>query len=135
MKAAGKPGAPGGGAAARRAAERRGRRGERAAAWWLRLKGYRILAQGFRLAVGEIDLVARRGAVLAFVEVKSRPDLGEAAAAIGPVQRQRIARAAEAFLQRHPGLAALSPRFDAILVAPGRWPRHIENAWRIGDTP
>ena len=135
MKAAGKPGAPGGRAAARRAAERRGRRGERAAAWWLRLKGYRILAQGFRLAVGEIDLVARRGAVLAFVEVKSRPDLGEAAAAIGPVQRQRIARAAEAFLQRHPGLAALSPRFDAILVAPGRWPRHIEDAWRIGESP
>ncbi len=133
MKATGKPGAPGG-AAARRAAERRGRRGERRAAWWLRLKGYRILAQGFRLGVGEIDLVARRGGVLAFVEVKSRPDLDEAATAIGPIQRERIARAAHAFLQRHPKFAALSPRFDAILVAPGRWPRHIENAWRLGES-
>ena len=135
MRAAGRGGPARGGSAARQAAERRGRRGERAAAWWLRLKGYRILARDFRLAVGEIDLVARRGAVLAFVEVKSRANLDEAAAAIRPSQRARIARAAQAFLQRHPELAALSPRFDAILVAPGRWPRHIENAWRIGESP
>ncbi len=117
----------------RRKAYGRGRRAETLAAWWLRLKGYRILARGFRVAAGEIDLIARRGRLLALIEVKARPSLVQAAAAILPRQRQRIARAAEVFLQRHPGLAGLSLRFDVVLLAPGRLPRHLVNAWRLEE--
>ena len=117
---------------ARRRAWLRGRRAEALAAWLLRLKGYRIVERDFRTTVGEIDLVARRGAVLALVEVKARPSLAEASEAIGPRQRRRIERAAKAFLQRHPALAALDLRFDAVLIAPDCWPRHVTDAWREG---
>lgn len=114
----------------RPAAHRRGRTGERLAAWWLRLKGYRILARDWRTAVGEVDIVARRGAILVMVEVKARPSLAEAAADVRPRQRGRIARAAAAFQQRRPELAACAVRFDAVLVAPGCRPRHVVDAWR-----
>lgn len=114
----------------RQAAWRRGRRAERLAAWWLRLKGYHILARGFRVGAGEIDLVARRGRVLALVEVKARDSMAQALDAVGPTQRARIARAAAAFLQRHPELAGLDVRYDAVLISPGRWPRHVTDAWR-----
>lgn len=115
----------------RRQAYGRGRRAETLAAWWLRLKGYRILARGFRVAAGEIDLIARRGSLLVLAEVKARPNLEQAAQAVLPRQRERIARAAEVFLQRHPELAGLDLRFDVVLLAPGRWPRHLANAWRL----
>jgi putative endonuclease len=114
----------------RRRAWLRGRRAEHLAAIWLRLKGYRVLARGYRSGLGEIDLIARRGRVLALVEVKARGGMAEAGEAIGRRQQQRIARAAKAFLQRHPNLGALDLRFDAILIAPGRWPRHITDVWR-----
>lgn len=114
----------------RRRAWVRGRRAEAVAALWLRLKGYRILARDFRSPVGEIDLVARRGSVLAIVEVKARPGMAEAGEAISPRQRSRIRNAAIAFLQRHPSLGTLDLRFDAVLVVPGRWPRHLTDAWR-----
>ncbi len=114
----------------RRRAWFRGRRAEDRAAWWLRLKGYRILAQDFRTQVGEIDLIARRGRVLACVEVKFRPSLQEAGEAIGPRQRRRIERAATTFLQQNPHLGRLEQRFDAVLIAPRCWPRHISDAWR-----
>jgi len=114
----------------RRRAWLRGRRGEGLAACWLRLKGYRLLARNFRSGAGEIDLVARRGAVLAMVEVKTRGDLASASEALGARQRARIVRATEAFLQQRPNLARLSIRFDVILVAPGRLPRHLLDAWR-----
>ncbi|MFQ6018880.1 MAG: YraN family protein [Kiloniellaceae bacterium] len=117
----------------RRRAYGRGRKAEKLAAWWLRLKGYRILARDFRVPLGEIDLIARRGRVLALVEVKARPNLAAAGEAIGPRQRARIRRAAELFLQRHPGLAGLDVRFDVVLIAAGHRPRHIADAWRIED--
>ncbi|HEY5597871.1 MAG TPA: YraN family protein [Kiloniellales bacterium] len=117
----------------RRLAYGRGRRAELMAAWWLRLKGYRILARGFRVPVGEIDLIARRGRTLALVEVKARPDLATAHAAIGPRQRRRVARAAASFLQRNPALAECDVRFDVVLLAPGRRPRHLAGAWRSDD--
>ncbi|MCZ6763390.1 MAG: YraN family protein [Alphaproteobacteria bacterium] len=121
------------GAQNRRAAERRGRRAETLAAWVLRLKGYRILARGWRTrATGEIDIVARRGRLVAFVEVKARARVGAAAHALSPAPQARIARTAEAFMQRHPRLGGCSWRFDAILVRPGRWPNHIRDAWRVG---
>ncbi len=115
----------------RRRAYGRGRRAETLAACWLRLKGYRILARGFRAPAGEIDLIARRRGVLALVEVKERPSLGDAHAAIQPRQRRRIERAAEVFLQRNPALAGLDVRFDAVLLAPRRLPHHVEDAWRV----
>lgn len=114
----------------RRRAWLRGRRGEVLAACWLCLKGYRLLARNFRSGAGEIDLIARRGATLAMVEVKTRDDLASASEALGARQRTRIVRAAEAFLQQRPHLAQLSIRFDVILVAPRRLPRHLLDAWR-----
>ena len=114
----------------RRRAWVRGRRAERRAAWWLRFKGYRILAQDFRTQRGEIDLVARRGRLLVWVEVKFRPSLQEAGEAIGGRQRRRIERAATTFLQQNPHLGSLDQRFDAVLIAPRHWPRHISDAWR-----
>lgn len=116
--------------ARRRRAWVRGRRAEALAALWLRCKGYRVLARDFRSPVGEIDLVARRGSTLAIVEVKARANLAEAGEAISPRQRRRIRNAAIVFLQRNPSLGTLDLRFDAILMVPGHWPRHLTDAWR-----
>lgn len=116
--------------ARRRAAQAAGRRAERIAAWLLRLKGYSVLAQGFRLPVGEVDILAKRGNVLAAVEVKSRADLTAANEALRPRQQARIMRAAEAYLAQRPDANRLSLRFDVVLIARGRFPRHIEDAWR-----
>jgi putative endonuclease len=113
----------------RRLAEAAGRRAEAIAAWWLRLKGYRIVAQGFRSPLGEIDIVARRGGIVAFVEVKRRATHAGAIEAIQPRQRQRIARAARLYLQSMPALARLQPRFDAVVLVPGHRPRHLPAAW------
>lgn len=115
----------------RRAAFRRGRRGERAALWWLRLKGYRILAQDYRSPAGEIDVVARRGSTLAIIEVKARDSVAAAVEAILPRQRDRIFNAARLFVARHPRHGHCTIRFDIMLVTPGRWPRHIVDAWQI----
>ncbi|CAA7616302.1 YraN family protein [Magnetospirillum sp. UT-4] len=121
--------------AARQRALRRGRTGEALAAWWLRLKGYSVLARGHATGrgtgAGEIDLVVRRGGVLAFVEVKARAAMTDALHAVTANQRRRIARAAEAFLARRPDLTACTMRFDTVMVAPWRLPRHIPNAWRM----
>ncbi|MBL8660610.1 MAG: YraN family protein [Rhodospirillales bacterium] len=110
---------------------RHGRRAETICAWWLRLRGYRIVASRYRCPVGEIDLIARRGRILAFVEVKARDE--DAAEALRPRQRRRIVRAAEAFLQRRPALARLDPRFDLIVLRRRRLPRHVPGAWRADD--
>src|SRR5918996_866238 len=104
--------------ARRQQARRRGRLAEAMCRWHLRLRGWRIVASGWRCPSGEIDIPARRGQVLAIVEGESRADLGTAAGSILPRQRRRIARAASAFLVARPDLARLSPRFDVMLVAP-----------------
>jgi putative endonuclease len=114
----------------RRAAYRRGDRAELICLWLLRLKGYRLLARRYRTPVGEIDLILRRGQVLAAVEVKARDDVASASEAIGARQRQRIVRALTHFLSGRPDLATLSPRFDVMLVAPRRLPIHLVDAWR-----
>ncbi len=113
----------------RRIAQRWGRRSEWLAVWLLRLKGYRVLARQYRLSVGEIDILARRGRVIAVVEVKARTDWRDAAEAISPRQRRRIVHAARAFLARRADLAGHDLRFDVVLVAPWRWPRHLMGAW------
>ena len=114
----------------RRSAERRGRLAEMLCRWHLRLRGWRILARDWRCPVGEIDILARRGRVLAIIEVKTRRDLDSAAASISPRQRRRIVRASEAFLTMRPDLADLDIRFDVMLVDGRRWPRHMASAWR-----
>ncbi len=113
----------------RQRAERRGRWAESLCRWHLRLRGWRILARGWRCRAGEIDILARRGSVLAVIEVKSRQEVATAASALSPRQRRRIVRAAEAFLVARPDLRGLDLRFDLMLVAPRRLPQHWPGAW------
>jgi putative endonuclease len=110
---------------ARRDAERRGRRAEAVAAWYLRLKLYRVLARRYRTPVGEIDLILRRGRTIVFVEVKHRPGEEAALLAVSDAARKRIARAANLWLAAHPRAAGLDQRFDIVLALPGRLPRHF----------
>lgn len=110
-----------------------GRTAETLAAWMLRAKGYRIIGRDCRSAVGEIDIVARRHNLLAFVEVKARRDFTRAAEALGPHQRRRIERAAEAFVAAHPEHSGCDIRFDVVLVTPLGLPRHLAGAWMVGD--
>ena len=110
--------------------ERAGRLAETLAAWLLRLEGFRILARRFATPLGEIDLVARRGELVLFVEVKHRPARAMALEALLPRQQQRIARAAGLYLQCHPELAGCAVRFDLVAMAPWRLPRHVTDVWR-----
>ncbi|MFT6570155.1 MAG: putative endonuclease [Sphingomonas echinoides] len=112
----------------RRHAEASGRRGERIAGWWLRLKGWRILARRVRTPAGEVDLIAKRGTLIAFVEVKLRKTAAELDFAIDERRLSRVAAAAEYLMPSYadPGDDI---RVDVILLAPGTRPRHIENAW------
>ena len=107
--------------------EAHGRRGESLAAWYLRLTGWRILARRIKTPRGEIDLIARRGRVVAFVEVKWRATEAERDLAIDPWRLRRVIAAAEAVAHRYvrPGD---DQRVDVLLLAPGKWPRRIENA-------
>jgi putative endonuclease len=122
-----------GGEQSRRRALRRGALAEWLCRWHLRLRGWRIVASDWRCPSGEIDILARRGGVLAIIEVKSRRDLASAALSVLPRQRRRIARAATAFLLARPDLAELVLRFDVMLVAPLHPPRHVPDAWRLDD--
>lgn len=116
----------------RERAERAGRRAETIACLLLRAKGYRVLARRFRCPAGEIDVIARRGRLVCFVEVKARADREDALRAVTPKARQRIERAASTWLGRlGPFGAAPDVRYDLVTVA-GGWPRHLKAAWRPG---
>jgi putative endonuclease len=117
---------------AKRRAERRGHGAELLCLWHLRLRGYRILARRFRVPSGEIDLIARRGRVLAAIEVKARRSIASASESVSPRQRRRIGRALAHFVAMRPALAGLTLRFDVMLVAPGKLPQHLADAWRDG---
>lgn len=114
----------------RRRALRAGHGAEWAAILYLRCKGYRILARRFLVKGGEIDIVARRGATIAFVEVKLRAVLDDARIAIAPSKRRRMASAARVFVSRH-RIGTLTLRADAIYLAPWRWPLHIPAAFEL----
>ncbi|WP_293906228.1 YraN family protein [Phenylobacterium sp.] len=109
-----------------------GRRSEAWAAVWLMARGYRIL--GFRLKTpqAEIDLLAKRGDVLAVVEVKSRATIEAALEAVSFDQRDRLRRAGASLAARRPSLARCGVRLDLLALAPGRLPRHIPDAWKGG---
>src|SRR5438045_5240640 len=110
---------------ARVAAFRTGVSAESRAAAFLMAKGYRILEKRFRTRYGEIDIVARRRNLVAFIEVKARASLEEAAYAVTARQQVRIVAAAQAWLMAHPEHADFDLRFDAVLIAPRRLPRHL----------
>ena len=97
----------------------------------LMIKGYRLLARNYRIHGGEIDIIARRGRVIAFVEVKARPHLDAAAASITPAKVQRITRAARVWLGRNSWASGSTLRVDAIYVAPFSWPRHLTSAYEL----
>jgi putative endonuclease len=110
-------------------ANRRGHRGEALAAFSLRLKGWRIVAKRYRSPLGEIDLIARRGDLVAMIEVKTRASLMEAMDAVTPSAQRRIMGSADLWLSRQKDAATLSIRFDIIAVLPWRWPIHVERAF------
>ena len=112
----------------RAAAERQGRAGERIAAWWLRLHGWRIAGSRVKTRRGEVDLIARRGRTIAFVEVKTRGDAAGLATAIDEYRLRRVVAAAEALLPRY-GAGVENVRIDVILVRPWRRPVHLANVW------
>lgn len=109
-------------------AEQRGRRAERLAAWYLRFKGWRIIGQRCRVHGGEVDIVARRGGTVSFVEVKWRKAADQLHDAVDEFRLRRVATAATILSARYarPGD---SVRIDVILLAPGRWPTHLTNVW------
>jgi putative endonuclease len=113
----------------RQAAFRTGISAESRAAALLVAKGFRILARRWKSPVGEIDIIARRRSLLVFVEVKARNTLDAAAESVSPRQRQRIAAAAEAWLATYPDDSIKDIRLDAMLVVPGKMPRHIMGAF------
>ena len=113
----------------RAAAEARGRKAERRAAWWLRLHGWRILGERLRVSVGEVDLVARRGRTLAFIEVKWRDRPEDLDLAIDQWRLRRVAAAAEMLAPRF-ARPADDIRIDVMLLAPKRLPRHLVHVWQ-----
>ncbi|NLS18356.1 YraN family protein [Rhizobium sp. P40RR-XXII] len=113
----------------RQKAWRRGHAAEYFAAAFLMLKGYRILAIRHRTKLGEIDIVARKGDLAVFVEVKSRRGAREAIDAVSFSSQNRIRAASDLWLARQPDFARLSQRYDIVAMLPGRWPRHFPDAF------
>lgn len=116
---------------ARRAAYAYGLRAETVATLWLRARLYKILARNFRAHGGEIDIVAWRGRTIVFVEVKARGALDDAVIAITPQKRRRFSLAAGRWVAANPWAMSYTLRADAIFLAPGRLPRHLENAFEL----
>ncbi len=114
---------------ARRAVYHRGIRAEHFAAIFLRLKGYGVLERRFKTPVGEIDIIARRGNTLIFVEVKERTVMHAALESITPRMKARIASAARYYVAAHPACAAMDMRFD-VIATQGLRIRHLDNAWQ-----
>ncbi len=114
----------------RQQAERRGRLAEHYAATWLQLKAYSILATRVKLPIGEIDLIARKGETLAFIEVKQRQTLELAQSAVPETGWRRISRAAEVWAGRQAQLQNLEWRYDLVAITPWALPRHFPDYWR-----
>jgi putative endonuclease len=113
----------------REAAEKRGRGAETLACWWLRLRGWHVLARRARVPGGEVDIVARRGRTLAFIEVKARSTEEAAAMSLDAWRLRRVVAAAER-LAPHYQKPDDDVRIDAIFIVPRRLPRHVPNIWQ-----
>ncbi|MGA8171841.1 MAG: YraN family protein [Methylocystis sp.] len=109
----------------RRAGHDFGLRAESLAAIWLRMRFYKILARRYRVNGGEIDIIARRGDAIAFVEVKAREEMDDALIAITPQKQRRLSIAAARWLAANPWAANYTLRADAVFIAPRRLPRHV----------
>jgi len=114
----------------RRKREAAGRRAETAAALWQQLKGYRTLDRRARMPACEIDLVARKGRVLVLVEVKAQRTQDMALESVTRELRKRLEQAANQRVSRRHGLQQHLWRFDIVMIAPGKLPRHMRDAWR-----
>lgn len=110
---------------------RRGVLAEYFALLWLYFKGYRLVAMRYKTKMGEIDLIMRRGRTLAFVEVKARANVSEAAVAIHIKNQMRVTRAAQQFLVHYPAYQNFNVRFDAVLIAWYKRPQHLVHAFNI----
>ena len=113
----------------RRKALRRGSAAEYIAAIFLILKGYRILALRYKTKLGEIDIVARKGDLAVFVEVKARADEMGAVDAVSYASQKRIRAASDLWLARQRDYAILSQRYDIVAIVPGKLPRHFPDAF------
>lgn len=113
-----------------KAARRRGRWAELLAVSYLRCKGYRVIERNWRSKLGEIDIIVRRGKVLALIEVKLRADAGLAGGAVLHPQRRRLLRALGHYLKTRPELAGLDLRCDVLALGWFGWPVHLKDAWR-----
>lgn len=116
-------------AGARRKAERHGRFAEYVAAFYLLLKGYRIAALRYRTKAGEIDIIARKGDIVAFIEVKARREAVQSVDAVTALTQRRIRAAGDQWLARQVDFPLLSCRYDIVAVAPWAWPRHFPDAF------
>ena len=117
----------------RQEAERRGHRGEWIAAWYLRFKGYRIVAKRFKTKGGEVDIIARKQDLVIMVEVKARSSVLEAMDAISATAQRRIESAGDVWLARQRDFAKLSVRYDLIAILPRKWPVHVERLFDGGN--
>ena len=113
----------------RQQAEQRGHLAEVIALWYLRLKGYKLLAHRYKSPAGEVDLIMQRGDTTAFIEVKARTSVDQAILAVTPYQSKRIAIAAAFFTSRNDRAARSFCRFDIVAVPSYLWPTHIKNAF------
>ncbi len=112
-----------------RTGHKKGIDAEKWAALYLRLKGYGIIGMRYRTPLGEIDIIAKRFGTVVFAEVKMRKSKDDGAAAIHIHNQRRVRRAAELYLQKHPEYTGLDMRFDAVIMSPRAWPRHVTNAF------
>lgn len=117
----------------RKAAFRLGLRAETIAVWYLRFKGYRILDRRYRSAAGEIDIIARHGDALCFVEVKARRTFQAAIDAVTVRNKARIIKTAKIWLASHRGYETVTWRFDIIAILPRALPRHFISAFQAGS--
>ncbi len=113
----------------RQIAEKKGRKAEALVIWWLRFQGYKIISQREKTPKGEIDVIAQRGKVIAFIEVKARADFTLGIQSISRHQVKRIVAAARYWLSTHENLQNFTCRFDIVLVKPYLLIKHIKNAF------
>ncbi|MFC7292386.1 YraN family protein [Hirschia litorea] len=111
--------------------ETKGRRAELLASLFLMIKGYQILAHRVRMHSGEIDIIAKKGALIAFIEVKARKSIERGQHAVTDRSWRRIARTAEIWMSHKPNFSKCDWRYDLLVIAPFALPKHFQDYWRL----